>query len=659
MAVKINSSYYRPDIDGLRALAVLAGLLFQARVPGFASGYVSVDIFFVISGFLITSIILRQIQEDKFSFRTFYLRRCRRILPALAVMLIGTVILSSFVLIPEDFKLLGRHVVATVLAIPNISIWEASRDYFAPTVDTNPLLDLWSLGVEEQFYLLTPGLLFLLIRYTSLIWIGRVLTVFFTSSFILALWLANHHPSIGYYSSPSRAWEILCGVGLAYYHFVKPTNNQKQTNKQEWFAFVGLAAILASIVIPSSGLGGITLFHQAIAVLGTTLLIHLHRFQQTRVSRLLNGTFLAGISSISYPLYLWRWPLFSLYSYRYDADVNSWYETPVLLLFCFGLSYLTWRWVEQPASCLPIRPSKSLIKWVITIQLFLLVAGVCLWQSNGFLGRFSPTAITYLNGINDVNPSRKICHERFALDVCSFGEKKEESPRFMIRGSSYGDAITPVFKTLADRYDLKGLQASANSAPFLFDVQFPKYQALNLKIEELNLSSLNVLKEHKIKNIFLAGFWSRYIELGLISSKSTDSMTAFQEGMEKSISFLVSKGTRVWIVLQVPAMDKPVPRWLALHAPNQPEVWMDNPHPEVASNLRPFFDRLSKQYGVTLLDPLPHLCRADGKCRIAHKGKAVYIDGAGHLSASGSLLLEKMLQPAFEVMKQSSPTEQA
>ncbi len=649
---KTSVSYYRPDIDGLRALAVLAGLLFQARVPGFASGYVSVDIFFVISGFLITSIILRQIREDKFSFRTFYLRRFRRILPALAVMLIGTVILSSFILLPEDFKLLGRHVAATVLAIPNFSIWEASRDYFAPTVDTNPLLDLWSLGVEEQFYLFTPGLLFLLTRYTSLIWIGRVLPGLLAGSFALAFWFASYHPSVGYYSSPSRAWEILCGVGLAYYHFVKPTNNRQQSNKHEWFAFAALAAILASIVIPTSSFGRITLVHQLIAVLATTLLIHLHRFHQTRVFRLLSWKSLTAIGAISYPLYLWRWPVFSLYSYWHSSDVSSWYETLILLLLCFGLSYLTWRWVEQPARCLPIRPSKSLIKWVITTQLFLLLVGLGLWQSNGLIGRFSPTAIAYADGIKDINPLRKTCNNLFSLDACSFGVKKEESPQFMIRGSSYTDAIVPVFHELADKYAVRGIQASSDTAPFLVGVQFSdRWSFLNKMTDELNLSALKVVDKHAIKNIFLASKWSNSITLGLSSSNSLDSMTAFQEGMEKAVSTLVSKGKRVWIVLQVPSMDKVVPRWLALHAANQSEVWMDNPHPEAATNLRPFFDRLSKQYGVTLLDPLPYLCRADGKCLIAHKGKAVYRDAEGHLSASGSLLLEEMLQPAFEVIR--------
>jgi hypothetical protein len=121
--------------------------------------------------------------------------------------------------------------------------------------------------------------------------------------------------------------------------------------------------------------------------------------------------------------------------------------------------------------------------------------------------------------------------------------------------------------------------------------------------------------------------------------------------MEKAVSLLVSQGKRVWIVLQIPPLDRSVPRWLALHAADQSEVWIDSHHLEEVTNLRPFFDRLSNQYGVTLLDPLPYLCRPDRKCIIAHNGKAVYSDEY-HLSASGSLLLADMLRPAFEVMKQ-------
>ncbi|QTR47190.1 hypothetical protein J9253_04415 [Thiothrix litoralis] len=205
---------------------------------------------------------------------------------------------------------------------------------------------------------------------------------------------------------------------------------------------------------------------------------------------------------------------------------------------------------------------------------------------------------------------------------------------------------------LADQYALKGIQASSSSSPFLISVQFSQASSsTNEKREEFDLSMLRVIEEKSIKNIFLAGNWDGYIRSGLFSSNSLDSMSAFQEGMEKAVSMLVSKGKRVWIVLQVPSMDRQIPRWLALHAANQSDVWIDNPHSENATNLHMFFEYLSQQYGVHLLDPLPYLCRIDGKCRIAHEGKAVYVDD-NHLSASGALLLTEMLRPAFETMKQ-------
>jgi hypothetical protein len=331
--------------------------------------------------------------------------------------------------------------------------------------------------------------------------------------------------------------------------------------------------------------------------------------------------------------------------------VIPWYETLLLLALCFILSYLTWRWVEKPARRLPIRPSKSLIKWVVATQLVLLVIGVSLWRSNGFIERFSPEAITYAQGEMDGNPLGKTCHGRLSLTACSFGNDNKLF-NLMVRGGSHADAIVPVFDMMANKYLLKGVQASSSVSPFLIGVRFSSLtDRQNRGREELDYSALNILEKQRIKDVFLVGSWNGYIKHGLISNNSNDSLVAFQEGMEKAVSLLVSKGKRVWIILQVPSMGIPVPRWLALHAADQSEVWINNPHPEYVNNLRPFFERLSEQYGVQLLDPFPYLCRADNKCLIAHEGKAVYVDG-GHISASGSLLLTEMLRPAFETMKQ-------
>lgn len=238
-------------------------------------------------------------------------------------------------------------------------------------------------------------------------------------------------------------------------------------------------------------------------------------------------------------------------------------------------------------------------------------------------------------------------------ETCSFAGQKEEEPKFVVRGASQVRSIISIFHLLADRYAFKGIQISGNSIPFLIDVKLKNQPSLNERINNLNLSTMKVVEEGSIEDVFLSGAWEEYIKIGLISSNSLDSETAFQEGMQKAVSLLLSKVKRVWILLETPALDRSVLRWLALHANDQSEIWIDNPFPGRATRLRPFFDRLSKQPGVQLLDPLPYLCRADGKCLIAHKGKAVYMDEY-HLTASGSLLLEDMLKPAFEVMTSNS-----
>ncbi|UOG91628.1 MAG: acyltransferase [Candidatus Thiothrix sulfatifontis] len=456
---------------------------------------------------------------------------------------------------------------------------------------------------------------------------------------------------------------------ISLFTFYQATSNQQPaTSNYEWLAFLGLVAILASVVIPNSTIGVSALIHQLVAVFGTVLLIHIHSFRQTFVSRILSWKLLVGIGLISYPLYLWRWPLFSLRSYWLSPDVIPWYEILFLLVLCFLLSYLTWRWVEKPARRLSIRPSKSLINWIIATQLVLLVVGVSLWISKGVVWRFSSETITYSDGAMDINPLRS-CHGNpilhnapLSVEKCTFGSSLSTHPEFIVWGSSHADAITPVFKELADKYALPGLQASLSGSPFLLDVsRGGSYLLRNKNWHEYNKNVLGLLEDLSIKNVFLVGRWTSYVygsttyegylPSNLKSNKTNDPRLAFEYGLEKAVAKLVAKNKRVWLVLPVPEMDRTVPRWLTFHNAGKTEVWMDNPYPERATSLRPFFERLSQQYGVHLLDPLPHLCRADGKCRIAHNGKSVYSDD-DHLSASGSLLLADMLRPAFEIMKQ-------
>jgi hypothetical protein len=310
-----------------------------------------------------------------------------------------------------------------------------------------------------------------------------------------------------------------------------------------------------------------------------------------------------------------------------------------------------------------------LIKWVVATQLVLLVIGVSLWRSNGFIERFSPEAITYAQGEMDGNPLAGKCHRNpylqdrpLSIRECIFGNLSSIDPQFIVSGSSHANAIVPVFRELGNEYALTGLQKSLSGSPFLLDVSSGNPKSFrNRNWHSFNQNLLRLLDELSIQDVFLVSRWTVYVQGGtkyeggsvstLNSNRITDPRLAFEYGLEKAIATLVAKNKRVWLILPIPEMDRAVPRWLTFHNAGETEVWVDNPYPERAASLRPFFERLSQQYGVHLLDPLPYLCRSDGKCRIAYQGKSVYSDD-NHLSASGALLLTEMLRPAFETMKQ-------
>ncbi len=675
MVAKTGLTYYRPDIDGLRAIAVLAVIFFHANVFGFEGGFVGVDMFFVISGYLITGIILRDYHEGTFTFKKFYLRRIRRILPALLVVIFTTLILAAFVLLPDDFTVMSKHIIATLLMMPNIRMWRASGDYFSPTVDSNPLLHLWSLGVEEQFYLFFPLALFLVLRYVKHQWrqifLYTVTLLVFTS---FAVWAAFAKPAFAFYWLPPRAWELLCGAFLAYFHYKTLTANLDRF--QHVLAFIGLACILIAIVLPKDAAVYSVFLHQVLAVVGTVLLIQGNRLGNTLVFHLLIWKPLVGIGLISYSLYLWHWPLLSFPHYWLSPYILPWYGTALLMMVAFLLAYVTWRYVEMPFRHQALYSNSSVIKLVFSAQLVLLLCVVGIWYGNGIPRRFNNLSNIYLSGAEDVNPLQKQCHgdpqsndSPLSINQCVFGGGAAEAlldPQFVVWGDSHANSITPIFKELAHEYSLAGLQTSLSSSPALLDVSLGDVKLLrNKNWHEYNQNTLKLLNDLSIKDVFLVGRWiydvyghTKFerecqggLDSDLQSSTTTDPRLAFEYGLEKAVATLVAKNKRIWLVLPVPEMDRTVPRWLTFHNAGKTEVWVDNPYPERAASLRLFFERLSQQYGVHLLDPLPHLCRADGKCRIAHEGKAVYVDN-NHLSASGSLLLADMLRPAFEIMKQ-------
>jgi peptidoglycan/LPS O-acetylase OafA/YrhL len=329
---------HRNDIDGLRAVAILPVLFFHAGVWPFAGGYVGVDVFFVISGYLITGLILRAQAGAGFSLPNFYDRRIRRILPALFAMLVAASIAALFVLLPDELGTYGRSLAGAVLFYSNILYWLRDAAYFAPEAGQNPLLHVWSLSVEEQFYLFWPLILIMLAPHRRALPV--VIGVLAAASLTLAL--STTDPNVAFYLLPSRAWQLLIGAFLAAATLTPP----KSAPMRNVFAIAGFALIAAAVLWPS----GPALYHpwnSLGAAFGTALFLFAADGGGNVVSTVLATRLPVFIGRISYSLYLWHWPALVFTRLALNREMTG-IETAGVLAAVFVVSTLSWRFIEQP-----------------------------------------------------------------------------------------------------------------------------------------------------------------------------------------------------------------------------------------------------------------------------------------------------------------------
>jgi peptidoglycan/LPS O-acetylase OafA/YrhL len=347
---------YRPDIDGLRAIAVLLVIFCHAELSFFSGGYIGVDIFFVISGYLITRLILEALATNQFSFAEFYLKRACRILPALGVMVLATACLDYLLAMPQHLDSLSGALFSVCFFVPNIFFQYESADYFGQTtLAFQPLLHTWSLGVEEQFYFVFPILLVALWRFGNISdWLARIGTV----SLIVSLLLIASSPAWAFYSLPSRFWELLMGGYLAAVLAAEDHSKKLQlsTVTSSILSTIGIALIAASTVFysvktPFPGLAALS------PCVGTALLIWTGTVRPTLLHRILGSAPFRTVGALSYSLFLWHWPIrvycLSPVLYYYFSRHFGLVEQFALTA---GISWLSWKYVETPMRALTLSP---------------------------------------------------------------------------------------------------------------------------------------------------------------------------------------------------------------------------------------------------------------------------------------------------------------
>ncbi len=369
---------FRPDINGLRAIAVVSVVAFHVERRLAPGGFVGVDIFFVISGYLISRIILSEIWADHFSLRRFYARRVRRIFPALAVVL-GFVWLCGLLwLSPPALTVLGQHQLEAAAYILNFSL-ASEANYFAPATQGNPLLHLWSLSIEEQFYIVWPALLLLAVRLR--LPTGALILLFMALSFGFNLYLTAENPTAAFYLPWGRAWELALGAAAARFEF---SCGPRPGSRQGGLALAGIALMVGAIFLfdenqPFPG------WRAAVPTLGCALVI---AFPGRWSEKILRAPPMQFFGSLSYPFYLWHWPLLAFAFLRW-GDLTPLGLRPALAVLALILAASTNRFVERPVFAFSVRRRGKTVAALASALVTLGLIGMLTRAEKGFPSRYT------------------------------------------------------------------------------------------------------------------------------------------------------------------------------------------------------------------------------------------------------------------------------
>lgn len=640
---------YRPDIDGLRALAVLAVVAFHAFPVWVRGGFIGVDVFFVISGYLISTIIFENLEKGTFSFSEFYARRIRRIFPALLLVLTACFAFGWFALLPDEFKQLGKHIAAGAAFVSNFVLW-GEAGYFDNSADTKPLLHLWSLGIEEQFYIIWPPLLWLAWkRKFNLLTITIVVAI---ASFVLNLDSIKQDPIATFYSPLTRFWELLCGSVLAWLTLYKldACVNIKNTVDRVLVAVVygdrreSDGRLLSNVL---SFIGFFLLIYgfwrinrelsfpgkwALVPVMGAVLIITAG--SQAWVNRVfLSNRLAVWFGLISFPLYLWHWPLLS-FARIIESQEPSFTVQITAVVLSVILAWLTYRLIERPIRLGDHGKAKVII--LVTLMALIGYVGYNTDVRNGLAFRFPKVIRELVNYKYDAASSFRegTCFLKPEQDYkdfsgCSDSFSSTEGA-VVIWGDSYAAHLYSGYSELFKNPESL-VQRTASACPPILGLEVNKPGEFDRPFcTNINNKIFDELKTHNIKKIILAANWGLYD----------------WEKITTTINSLKKIGiSNIELVGPVPQYKETVPKQLyisfkqdAFHrVPYRINFGLIQKNFDIDKRMR----QLAENEKIKYISPIDILCTPDTGClaRIGESTEELITWDKGHLTKTGSKFL--------------------
>lgn len=663
---------YRPEIDGIRALAILSVLLFHAFPEWIHGGFIGVDIFFVISGYLISTIIFRNLQNNSFSFLDFYIRRIRRIFPALVFVLLVSTLFGWFSLLPNEYAEFGKHLVGGAGFISNIILWGESG-YFDRLSNAKPLLHLWSLGIEEQFYIFWPLILF--VAWKRGINLLFVVLGLLTISFLLSIWDSSHNAIAAFYSPQTRFWELLIGAVLAFLSISQPRFiTSLNHSDRNFLAFCGLALIGLGLAFIKKG-AGFPGWWALLPTFGTSLILVAGQDAYLN-KRVFSNKILVWVGCISFPLYLWHWPILS-FMWVINDGLPSVLVRTIGIFLSFALATFTYKFIEHPFRFGLYSKSKALV--LVSLMIVVGLAGIAIYKNSGFPERTSVQEALEKRKLltHDVSSHNKEnCSATEAYPYAKLNKDffcmESSSGSALISSAIIGDSHAyPMYfgfyDYLVKHKNERLLLLGAPGCPPLFDVESFESGERDLCGTLMNSILHRVANDASIKTVILVNRVPLYItQVGVgetdlhnrvfrrIFAKNPESNAdAYKLALKSTVRYLIERGKNIVFVFPPPELgfepsscisDRPF-SW-RIGGLSSCSISYQSYVERVIESKNTVMDALGSDGRIIFIEPAETLCDSQN-CYVYKADKFMYFDN-NHLSPIGAQMVIDNAKNSYE-----------